>query len=153
MPAEPLTILVTTDDGIGAPGIDSLVTTLSTLDDVELIIVAPAENQSGSSDTTTDGAVTSAPGTTASGVEGTAVAGTPADAVIVALDELGIEPDLSSCERWHPAGLCVAALERGQHLGGIADEEGMTKRRQELVRPQVVGELRHVLDEDRSVGP
>lgn len=122
-PAEPLTILVTNDDGIGAPGIDSLVTTLSTLDDVELVIVAPAENQSGSSDTTSEGAVTSAPGTTASGVEGTAVDGTPADAVTVALDELGIEPDL-----------VVSGVNSAQNVGPLAAISGTVGAARTAVR-------------------
>ena len=39
-----LTILVTNDDGIGAPGIDSLVNTLTLMDNVEVVVVAPAEN-------------------------------------------------------------------------------------------------------------
>ena len=126
VPAEPLTILVTNDDGIGAPGIDSLVTTLSSLDDVELVIVAPAENQSGSSDTTSDGAVTSAAGTTASGVEGTAVAGTPADAVIVALDELGIEPDL-----------VVSGVNSGQNVGPFAELSGTVGAARTAVRRNI----------------
>ncbi len=109
----PLTILVTNDDGIGAPGIDALVTALSAIDDVELIIVAPAENQSGSSDNTTDGGVPSAPGTTISGVEGTAVSGFPADAVIAALDELGVEPDL-----------VVSGVNKGQNIGPLAAVSG-----------------------------
>jgi len=110
---EPLTVLVTNDDGIGAPGIDALVTALEAVDDVEIVIVAPAENQSGSSDKTTDGTVAHAPGTTASGAEGTAVAGFPADAVNVALDELGIEPDL-----------VVSGVNEGQNVGNLAALSG-----------------------------
>jgi hypothetical protein len=89
-PTPALTILVTNDDGIGAPGIDALVTALSALPDVEIVVVAPAENQSGSSDKTTDGEVTATAGATTSGVAGTAVAGFPADSVIYALDVLGV---------------------------------------------------------------
>src|SRR5687767_3676331 len=44
---EPLRILVTNDDGIGAEGIDALVNALLELPDVEITVVAPAENQSG----------------------------------------------------------------------------------------------------------
>jgi 5'-nucleotidase len=91
---EPLSILVTNDDGIGAPGIDALVNALIEMDDVEVEVVAPAENQSGSSDTTTPGGAPYAAGATASGVEGTAVDGYPADTISVALDELDLEPDL-----------------------------------------------------------
>ncbi|WP_436795940.1 5'/3'-nucleotidase SurE [Actinospongicola halichondriae] len=110
---EPLTILVTNDDGIGSAGIDAVVTALSAMDDVELVIVAPAENQSGSSDTTTPEGVPSAPGATASGVEGTAVSGFPADSVLVALDELGVDPDL-----------VVSGVNQGQNVGPLAAISG-----------------------------
>ncbi len=112
-PVDALTILVTNDDGIGAPGIDALVNALQALDDVEIVIVAPAENQSGSSDKTTDGPVASAPGATASGVEGTAVSGFPADSVNVALDEIGIEPDL-----------VVSGVNEGQNIANLAPISG-----------------------------
>lgn len=108
-PSDPLVILVTNDDGIGAPGIDVLVNALAEMDDVELVVVAPAANQSGSSDKTTPGGAASAPGATASGVEGTAVAGFPADTIAVALDELGIEPDV-----------VVSGVNEGQNSGPLA---------------------------------
>ena len=111
--AEVITILVTNDDGIGAPGIDRIVSSLTALDDVEVVVVAPDENKSGSSDQTTDGGVTSGPGATASGFEGTAVVGFPADSVIVALDELGIEPDL-----------VVSGVNEGQNVGPFAALSG-----------------------------
>lgn len=111
--AEPLVILVTNDDGIGAPGIDVLVTALTALDDVEVVVVAPDENKSGSSDQTTPDGVTSGPGATAGGVEGTSVVGFPADSVIVALDELGIEPDL-----------VVSGVNEGQNVGPFAALSG-----------------------------
>ena len=111
--AEPLTILVTNDGGIGAPGIDQIVTSLTALDDVEVIVVAPNENKSGSSDMTTPEGVASEPGTTASGFDGTAVAGFPADSVNVALDELGIDPDL-----------VVSGVNEGQNVGPFAAVSG-----------------------------
>ena len=89
----PLQILVTNDDGVGAPGIDVLVNALRDLPDVEVAVVAPAKNQSGSSDVTTPHP-THEPAKTASGVKATAVDGKPADAVLVALDDLGLEPDV-----------------------------------------------------------
>lgn len=110
---EPLTILVTNDDGIGAPGIDLLVTGLMALEDVEVVVVAPAENQSGSSDKTTPGGAAYGDGTTASGVGGTAVQGFPADSVDVALDDLGLEPDL-----------VVSGVNQGQNVGPLAFESG-----------------------------
>ena len=110
---EPLQILVTDDDGIGGAGIDVLVQALATLPDVEVTIVAPAMDQSGTSDTTTDGPVTHSDATTASGIAGTAVAGFPADTINVALDELGLEPDL-----------VVSGINRGQNIGPLVAISG-----------------------------
>lgn len=110
---EPITVLVTNDDGIGAPGIDALVTALQALDAVEVVIVAPAENQSGASDNTTPGGAPHAAGQTASGVAGTAVQGFPADTIAVALDELGLDPDL-----------VVSGVNQGQNVGPLAAVSG-----------------------------
>jgi 5'-nucleotidase len=112
-PAEPVTVLLTNDDGIGAEGIDAVAVALGEIPGVEVVIVAPAENQSGSSDTTSPTLPTGAPATTASGLEGTAVAGTPADSVIFALDELGIEPDLA-----------VSGANQGQNIGPFVPLSG-----------------------------
>ena len=81
-----LRVLVTNDDGIGAPGMDALVRRLRKLDRVNVIVVAPATNQSGTSDKTTPGPLTTAPATTTSGYPAIAVQGYPADAVNFALD-------------------------------------------------------------------
>lgn len=112
-PVEPLTILVTNDDGIDAPGIDALVTALQALDGVEVVIVAPADDKTGSSDTTTPGGALHAAGATASGVAGTAVQGFPADTIGVALDDLGLDPDL-----------VVSGVNPGQNLGPLAAVSG-----------------------------
>lgn len=106
-------ILVTNDDGVEAPGIDVLVNALLEIERVGVTVVAPAENQSGSSDSTTDGPVANRPATTASGVEATAVEGFPADAVVVALDELGVEPDL-----------VVSGVNEGQNIGPFVELSG-----------------------------
>ncbi len=111
--APSLRIMVSNDDGIASPGLDQLVVALAELPDVELTVVAPAENQSGSSDKTTPGAVTYGPGATASGVAGTAVNGFPADAVLVGLDKLALEPDL-----------VVSGVNAGQNVGPLAAISG-----------------------------
>lgn len=86
---EPIRILVTNDDGVGSEGLDLVVQALATLENVELTVVAPAVNQSASSDTVTDPAPTTAfETTTASGHPAFAVEGTPADTVNVALATL-----------------------------------------------------------------
>ena len=130
-PAEPLQILVTNDDGIGAVGIDVLVNALLEVDDVEVTIVAPAENQSGSSDKTTPGGAPYAEGATASGVEGTAVEGFPADTIGVAIDELGLEPDL-----------VVSGVNTGQNVGPFAWVSGTVGAGRAAVRrgiPAIAG--------------
>lgn len=111
---EPVTVLVTNDDGVAAPGIDALVEALRTDDRFEVVVVAPAENQSGSGDATTEGA-TAAPAATASGYEAVAVAGKPADAVNHALDVVfaGTVPDL-----------VISGINEGQNLGPIVDISG-----------------------------
>lgn len=108
-----LRILVTNDDGIDSPGLDQLVVALAALPDVEVTVVAPAENQSGTSDRTTDGPVSSSSAATASGVAGTAVAGFPADSVVVALGEQGLDPDV-----------VVSGVNEGQNVGPVAALSG-----------------------------
>jgi len=108
-----LLILVTNDDGIGSPGIERLVKSLLVMDNVEIHVVAPAENQSGSSDRTTEGDVVWQDSATAGGFAGVAVFGFPADAVNVALEELGITPDL-----------VVSGVNQGQNVGPLAPLSG-----------------------------
>ena len=120
---EPLSIVVTNDDGIGGTGIDVLVQALETLPDVDVTIVAPAADQSGTSDTTTDGPVTYADGTTVSGIPGTAVQGFPADTIAVALDQLGLDPDL-----------VVSGINRGQNIGPAVPVSGTVGAARTAVR-------------------
>src|SRR4051794_29333196 len=96
VPAEPVRILVTNDDGVAAPGIDALVEGLRTLEGVEVTVVAPAENQSGKGGTVTGGVLVASDATTTSGYPAKAVAGTPADTIVWAIDQKGIDftPDL-----------------------------------------------------------
>jgi 5'-nucleotidase len=112
-PSQALTILVTNDDGIGAPGIDALVNGLLELNDVEVKLVAPAENQSGSSDKTTEGDLVSEDSATTSGYSGVAVYGYPADAVNVALEDLDIVPHL-----------VIAGVNLGHNVGPFAVTSG-----------------------------
>lgn len=112
-PVEVLRIVLANDDGIGHLGLDLMQRELAALDGVEVTVVAPAENMSGSSDRATEGGAPHAPGATASGVEGTAVDGFPADAVQVALDELGLDPHL-----------VVSGINDGQNHGPFAAISG-----------------------------
>jgi 5'-nucleotidase len=114
-PADPVRILVTNDDGVGAPGIDAVVEGLRTLPGVEVTVVAPATNQSGSGSKTTGGPLTGTPTTTASGYEAISVEGFPADSIVWALDQGGIDftPDL-----------VVSGINSGQNIGAATELSG-----------------------------
>ena len=108
-------VLVTNDDGIGAEGIDALVEALRAEPMVQVTVVAPAADQSGTSDMTTDGPVSGTSSMTASGFAGTAVDGFPADCVIYALEEVLDEaPDL-----------VVSGVNAGQNVGAYIDGTGV----------------------------
>lgn len=111
--AEPLRILVSNDDSYAAPGIDALVEGLLTLDAVDVTVVAPLEERSGSGAKVTDGEVTVTDVETEGGYPAKAVDGFPADAVRVAIDELDIEADL-----------VVTGINSIQNLGPLLDISG-----------------------------
>ena len=111
--AETLRILVSNDDGVGAEGISQVVAALAELPDTEVTVSAPAENQSGTSDSMTDGDVVSTETTTADGYPATAVEGFPADAVaagLAAMDE--------------PPHLVVSGINEGQNIGELTELSG-----------------------------
>ncbi len=110
---EPLRILVSNDDGVAAAGIDALVEGLQTLDDVEITVSAPAENQSGTSDNSTPGEDPSEETTTASGYPATAVTGFPADAVEQGLAAMA-----------EPPHLVVSGINEGQNIGPLVELSG-----------------------------
>jgi 5'-nucleotidase len=110
---ETLRVLVTNDDGVAAPGIAVVVDALQALPDVEVTVIAPATNQSGSGDNFSTGAITVSPATTASGDAATAVAGFPADSVLY-----GVLSAMSE-----PPHVVVSGSNLGQNLGNpIASE-------------------------------
>lgn len=111
---ETLTILVSNDDGVGAEGIDVLVTALKAMPNTEVIVSAPATNQSGSGGKTTPGALTATPTTMISGTEATAVAGFPADSVAWALDG-GVDQEPQ---------LVVTGVNSGQNIGAFVELSG-----------------------------
>jgi 5'-nucleotidase len=112
---EPFRILVTNDDGVGAPGINAVVNGLLTIPNVEVTVVAPATNQSGSGSKTTDGPLTVTDATTESGYPAKAVTGFPADSIVWAIDQGGIDftPDL-----------VVSGINSGQNTGAATDLSG-----------------------------
>lgn len=110
--AEPLSILVTNDDGYSAEGIDAVVEAL-VAEGHEVEVVAPLEQQSGTGGTFTEGAVESQEEETASGHPAIAVDGFPSDSVRVALDEMELTPDL-----------VVSGINEGQNVGPLVDVSG-----------------------------
>ncbi len=114
-PSRPLMILVTNDDGVGAPGIDAVVTALRSRPSTEVTVVAPAANQSGTGVRTTSGKVTVTRTTTASGYAAWAVHGFPADSIVWAIDDRGVSsrPDL-----------VVSGINSGQNIGPLAGISG-----------------------------
>ena len=113
--AASLTILVTNDDGVTAPGIDATVQALSALPHTKVVVVAPLTNQSGTGPKVTGGALTATSATTASGYPAKAVAGYPANTVIWAIDDHGIStrPDL-----------VVSGINLGENIGPLAALSG-----------------------------
>ncbi|MGB8331247.1 MAG: 5'/3'-nucleotidase SurE [Polyangiales bacterium] len=105
-----LRILVTNDDGVGAEGIDAMVQALRTNPKNEIIVSAPAANQSGSGDNTTPTPppLQATATTTASGYPATAVMGYPADSVLYALENL--YPDA-------PPHVVLSGINAGQNVG------------------------------------
>lgn len=110
---EPLQILVTNDDGVTSEGIDVLIDGLMGLDDVELTVVAPADQQSGTSDQTSPQPPAATETTTSDGVPAVAVDGFPADSVNHALAETGVEFDL-----------VVSGINEGQNVGRLRNLSG-----------------------------
>ena len=111
----PLRIMVTNDDGYTGVGLDEVVEGLRTLPNVEVVVVAPATDRTGTGPSTTDVPLTATDVTTLSGYPAKAVAGFPADTVIWAVDEGGLaeKPDV-----------VVSGINIGQNLGPVLDLSG-----------------------------
>jgi 5'-nucleotidase len=116
--AEIVRVLVSDDDGIDGLGLIALVEALAEVPDTELTISAPAENQSGSSDTTTPGAVAdlTTTETDVAGVPATAVDGYPADAVLHAIE---VAP-----EGAESFDVVISGVNEGQNIGSIEQLSG-----------------------------
>jgi 5'-nucleotidase len=110
-----LTILVTNDDGVGAPGINAVVQGLRKLPHTRITVVAPLLNQSGTGGKTTNGRLVVTKATTAAGYPALAVHGYPADTIVWAIDDHGISfrPDL-----------VVSGINFGQNIGPLAGLSG-----------------------------
>jgi 5'-nucleotidase len=114
-PSTTLTILVTNDDGVTAPGIDATVQALTALPHTKVTVVAPLTNQSGTGPKVTSGTLTATTAATASGYPAKAVAGYPSDTIIWAIDDHGVaqRPDL-----------VVSGINLGENVGPFAALSG-----------------------------
>jgi 5'-nucleotidase len=113
-PLSPMRVLVTNDDGVGAPGIDALVQVLSANPNLQLTVIAPATNQSGTGDQFTNGPIDVTPSSTAGAFPATAVAGKPADSVL-----FGVLHALAQ-----PPDLVVSGVNFGQNAGEFVNLSG-----------------------------
>jgi 5'-nucleotidase len=112
--SRPLTVLVTNDDGVDGEGLDALVEGLLTLPAVEVLVVAPDRDRSGTGSSSTPGGASATPAVTRSGREATAVDGFPVDAVRWALGGgLDEEPHL-----------VVSGINPGANIGPFVDISG-----------------------------
>jgi 5'-nucleotidase len=113
--SDDLQILVSNDDGVGAPGLDALVQALVKRPGVKVTVVAPADNSSGTGGQTSPDP-TGSPAKTASGYDAIAVKGFPADAVNYGLTKVFTPAN--------PPDLVMAGINAGQNLGPSTDLSG-----------------------------
>ncbi len=124
--AGPLKVVVTNHDGVGAPGINALVTALAKVGGVQVTVVAPASQQSGTGSKSTSGTLTSTPAKLSGGGAATAVEGFPVDTIRVALDDMKLKPDL-----------VISGINQGQNLGPVVDISGTVGAARAAVRQGV----------------
>lgn len=108
---ETFTVLVTSDEGIGAAGLDAAVSTLVGRPGVEVVVVAPSA--SGRSATGTTGERDLVTSMTIGGYPAQVVHGTPVDAIHAALDQRSSPPDL-----------VVVGVRTGQTFGSELERSG-----------------------------
>src|SRR5262245_25170701 len=113
-PLTPMRVLVTNAAGVPAPGINALVQQLAANPNLDVTVVAPATNQSGTGDQFTATPINVTPSSTAGAFPATAVAGRPADSVLYAvLQALPRRPDL-----------VVSGVNSGQNVGEFVNLSG-----------------------------
>lgn len=106
-------VLVSNDDGYAADGIDVLVQALRKEPDLKITVVAPKDQRSGTGSSTKDGKLAVTDVKLKSGYPAKAVDGFPADTIRVAVDEMGIEPDVA-----------ITGINFGQNVGPLVDVSG-----------------------------
>ena len=122
--AQNFRILVTNDDGIGSPLLVSLAQALNQLLNIEVVVSAPSENQSGSSHSSVGGPLTVKESKIEGIKEAYSVSGRPADAVRFALAYLGNDRSFD---------LVVSGINRGANVGDISHLSGTVGAAMEAV--------------------
>ena len=122
--AQNFRILVTNDDGIGSPLLVSLAQALNQLPNIEVVVSAPSENQSGSSHSSVGGPLTVKESKIEGVKEAYSVSGRPADAVRFALAYLGNDRSFD---------LVVSGINRGANVGDISHLSGTVGAAMEAV--------------------
>jgi len=105
--AQMLRVLVTNDDGVAAPGISALVSELAANANLDITVIAPATNSSGTGDNKTLSPIVVTTSMTAGGFPAEAVMGFPADSVL-----FGILQELQA----DPPDLVVSGINLGQNM-------------------------------------
>lgn len=113
--AQKYRILISNDDGIESPLLKTLSEELNKLPDVEIVISAPSENQSGSSHSTDGRTLKVEKISKDNEFFGYAVSGRPADAVRFGLRVLGKE---------EPFDLVISGINRGSNVGKLSHLSG-----------------------------
>lgn len=113
--AQSFRILISNDDGIASPLLKTLSEEIAKLPNVEVVISAPAENQSGSSQSTDGRELTIEKIFNEGEFFGYAVSGRPADAVRFGLRVLGKDD---------PFDLVVSGINRGSNVGKLSHLSG-----------------------------
>jgi 5'-nucleotidase len=113
--AQQYRILISNDDGIASPLLKTLSEEIAKLPNVEVVISAPAENQSGSSQSTDGRELTVEKIYNDDQFFGYAVSGRPADAVQFGIRVLGKD---------NPFDLVISGINRGANVGDISHQSG-----------------------------
>ena len=108
-------ILVTNDDGIDSPLLHNLVANLASLSEVEIVVAAPDQNQSGSSQSSIGGPLVVEKVSLDGAAEAYSISGRPADAVRFAVVQL---------QHQNKFDLVISGINRGANVGNVSHLSG-----------------------------
>ena len=108
-------ILVTNDDGIESPLLHNLVANLASLSRVEIVVAAPDQNQSGSSQSSVGGPLIVEKVSIEGAAEAYSISGRPADAVRFAVVQL---------QTPNKFDLVISGVNRGANVGNVSHLSG-----------------------------